>query len=185
MGWESGTVVVGVAACQRSRLPSAHLDKSFVSAEGRNVRLCCGFEVQINVRHGSTGRGGFQGPWNVNYADFSNLSPSDLCGWDRSEELIWGQGRASGFWRPWSPWFRVRFSCLRWGTAGSLRDVITANRCTSPRFLPHSTQCHLMFTCVRTALLIVRLGLCKTGQQKVVAAVEQICGISSCWMQQM
>lgn len=28
----------------------AHLDKSFVSAEGWNVRLCCGFEVQINVR---------------------------------------------------------------------------------------------------------------------------------------
>lgn len=27
-----------------------HLDKSFVSAEGWNVRLCCGFEVQINVR---------------------------------------------------------------------------------------------------------------------------------------
>lgn len=28
-----------------------HLDKSFVSAEGWDTRLCCGFEEQINVRH--------------------------------------------------------------------------------------------------------------------------------------
>lgn len=27
-----------------------HLDKSFLSVEGWNVRLCCGLEVQINVR---------------------------------------------------------------------------------------------------------------------------------------
>ena len=41
---------VGVASCQHARLRWSQLDKSFVSAEGWNVSLCCGFEVQINVR---------------------------------------------------------------------------------------------------------------------------------------
>ena len=30
--------------------PSARPNKLFVSAEGRNVGPCCGFEVQINVK---------------------------------------------------------------------------------------------------------------------------------------
>lgn len=38
------------ASCQHSRLWSTHLDKSPLSAEGWNMRLCCGSEVQINVR---------------------------------------------------------------------------------------------------------------------------------------
>lgn len=38
------------AGCQHPRLWSTHLNKSLVSAEGWNVRLCCGSEVQINVR---------------------------------------------------------------------------------------------------------------------------------------
>lgn len=67
----------------------AHLDKSFVSAEGWNVRLCCGFEVQINVRcevsvwccegeDGGDGVGGLKdwGTWNINDVDFlPQLSP--------------------------------------------------------------------------------------------------------------
>lgn len=67
----------------------AHLDKSFVSAEGWNVRLCCGFEVQINVRREVSawccegrmmvmGWGGLKdwGTWNINDVDFlPQLSP--------------------------------------------------------------------------------------------------------------
>lgn len=45
MGLVGGSPVVSARACGEPRL-----DKSFVSAEGRNVSLCCGFEVRINVR---------------------------------------------------------------------------------------------------------------------------------------
>ena len=54
MGWESWKGGGRCGALPVVSYVRVHLNKSFVSAEAWNVRLCCGFEVQINVRREST-----------------------------------------------------------------------------------------------------------------------------------
>lgn len=124
----------------------APLDKLFVSAEGRNMRLCRGFEVQINVRRevsawcceGKDGGGvrvGLEdwGTWNINDIDFlSWLSPSKPCclrPLRNSKDGAVGQCLVSGT-RPvvcrslGAHDFRVMGSCLRRGPAASLQAAV-------------------------------------------------------------